>query len=320
MTEAPKSVAVAMATFHREHLLPELMPLLLAQGETAAKALGVDFEYRVLVIDNDPAGGARAAATRNGDPRVHYVVEQNPGVGSARNRALAEAASTDLLAFIDDDEIPHIDWLAKLLTAHHQYNADMVAGPVHPLLEVEPDLWVKASGIYDEPDRSHLHSGDAITRAATNNLLLDLRTVRRLGVTFDQQFGMTGGEDSVFTQRLTNAGATMVWCAEAVADYRVPAERATREYSLERSYSLGNSGVRAEVYFAGKGKERVLTQAKWAVTCAGSVLKGTTQALFGRATASLATQAEGEMRAMVGLGGLAGLVGAIVTPYGTTHA
>lgn len=320
MIEAPRTVDVAMATFHREDRLLGLMPLLLAQGETAASALGIEFDYRVVVVDNDPDGSARANATATGDPRVHYVVEPNPGVGNARNRALIEAAETDILVFIDDDEMPHADWLVKLLSTHLEYKSDVVAGPVYPILEEELDPWVKASRIYDDPHRSHLRTGEPITRAATNNMLLDLRTVRRLGVTFDHQFGMTGGEDSVFTQQLADAGAIMVWCAEAAADYWVPADRSGRKYILERSYNLGNSGVRAEVHLAKRGSDRVLTQAKWAVTCAGSVAKGAAQALFGRATASLATQAEGEMRAMGGLGGLAGLVGATVTPYGTTDA
>ena len=245
MAEPFLTVDVAMATFHREDALPNLMPLLLAQGETAAHALDMQFDYRVVVVDNDPAGSARTAAMGTGDPRVHYVVESNPGVTNARNRALAEAAETDILVFIDDDEVPHVDWLTKLLSTHLEYQADLVAGPVYPILDEAPDRWVKASRIFDEPHRFHFRTGQAITRAGTGNMLLDMRTVRRTGVTFDQQFGMTGGEDSIFTQRLSDAGATMVWCAEAVADHRVPAARAGRKYALERNYNLGNSGVRA---------------------------------------------------------------------------
>ena len=317
MADALTTVDVAMATYHRKHALPELMPLLLAQGESAARTLGIQFDYRVLIVDNDPLGSARTAATASGDPRVHYVVESKPGVANARNRALAEAAETDILVFIDDDEIPHHDWLTKLLATHLDYEADLVAGPVYPILDEAPDQWVTASRIFEEPHRFHFRTGQVITRAGTGNMLLDLRTIRRIGLTFDRQFGMTGGEDSVFTQRLADAGAVMVWCAEAVADHRVPAERAVRKYTLERSYNLGNSGVHAEVYLAGHGRDRMVTRARWAVTCVGSVIKGASQALFGRMTGSLERQAEGELRTMRGLGGLAGLVGAIVTPYGT---
>ncbi len=319
MNETPQTVDVAMATFHREDRLPSLIPILLAQGEAAERALDIKFRFRVLVIDNDPDGSARVNSTATGDSRVHYVVESKPGVGNARNRALREGSETDVLAFIDDDEVPHADWLSKLLATHLEYKADVVAGPAYPVLEVDLNPWMAASHIYDGPQRSHLRTGDVITRAATNNMLLDLRTVRRLGITFDQRFGMTGGEDSVFTQQLSDAGATIVWSAEAGVNYWVPAERAVRKYALERSYSLGNSGVRAEVHFATPGSDRLFCQCKWALICAGSFVKGSIQALFGRATSSLAMQADGELRAMGGLGGLAGLIGVLVTPYGTKN-
>ncbi|MFT3888298.1 MAG: glycosyltransferase [Arachnia sp.] len=320
MTEAFASLDVAMATYHREDRLPELLPLLVAQGDAAMAAIGSTFRFRVIVVDNDPQGSAREVVTGMGDPRIHYVVETNPGVTNARNRALTEAHETDLLAFIDDDELPHEDWLAQLLLARERYGVDAVAGPVYPILESDPEPWVTASRCYAEPQRARLRTGEPIRRAGTGNMLLDLRTVRRLGVRFDQRFGMTGGEDSVFTQQLSDGGARMVWCAEAVADHRVPEERATRRYLLDRNYSLGNSGVRAEVFFAGSGKSRVLTQLKWGVTCLGSVVKGTLQTLWGRLRGSLATRAAGELRVAGGLGGLAGLVGAIVTPYGDAAA
>lgn len=320
MTAEVRSVDVAMATYHREDALPKLLPILLAQGGTAMDALGVTFTYRVVVVDNDPQGGARSVVAAVDDPRIYYVVEANPGVTNARNRALAEAADTDLLAFTDDDEIPHEDWLLRLLMARETYNADVVAGPVYPIVGNELEPWVEASGSFAQPHRAHLQTGDAITRAGTGNMLLDLRTVRRLGIRFDEQFGMTGGEDSVFTQRLADGGARMFWCAEAVADHRVPPERASRRYLLERNYSLGNSGVRAEVYLATAGRQRILTQLKWAVTCAGSVVKGVAQVVAGRSRGSLKLRAAGELRVAGGLGGLAGLIGAIVTPYGTASS
>jgi len=108
------------------------------------------------------------------------VVESKSGVTHARNRALAEAADVDLLAFIDD-ELPHDDWLAKLLAAHLKYGADVVAGPVYPIFDGVLDRWVDASGVYDKPHRVHLNTGDPITRAGTGNMLLDLRTGLRPG-------------------------------------------------------------------------------------------------------------------------------------------
>ncbi len=70
---------------------------------------------RVLVIDNDPAGSGEAVVSALDSDAVRYVHEPRPGIAAARNRALDEAASYDLLIFIDDDEWPNPTWLQSLL-------------------------------------------------------------------------------------------------------------------------------------------------------------------------------------------------------------
>lgn len=320
MAQDPTSLVVAMATFHREDVLPGLLPRLLAQGPAAVAATDHPLEYRVLVVDNDPAGGAREAVASIGDPRLHYVVEPRPGVTNARNRALAEAADADLLAFIDDDEIPHDDWLAQLLATFLAHSPDAVAGPVYPVFDGPIDPWTRAAGLYEQAHRVNLRTGAVIPRAGTGNLLLDLRTVRRLGLTFDERFGLSGGEDSMFTGQLTQSGGRIVWCADAIADHRVPPDRVDRAHSLQRRRSLANSGVRVNIALAQPGMPRVREGLRWGVTCAGSLAKGSVQALAGRLRGSDAQRAEGEIRAMGGLGGLGGLLRVTASPYGRASA
>ena len=94
---------------------PDLPPTRPTSAEVlpalAEQALAQDEPYAVgvLVVDNDPAAGARDAvesfAPRSAGVSVRYVHEPQPGISAARNRALAEAASR-LLVFIDDDERP----------------------------------------------------------------------------------------------------------------------------------------------------------------------------------------------------------------------
>jgi GT2 family glycosyltransferase len=316
MSEDPSSIVVAMATFHRQAVLAELVPLLLAQGPAAAAATGVAFDYRVLIVDNDPAGSARDAVAAIEDPRVHYVVEPRPGVANARNRALAEARHTDILVFIDDDETPREDWLAKLLATHLEYAPDAVAGPVYPIYGGPVDVWTKTAGLYDQARRRHLRTGVVIERAGTGNLMLDLRTIRRLGLGFDDRFGLSGGEDSVFTGRLTQAGGRIVWCAEAVAEHQVPADRTNREHALQRCGSLANSGVRANVALAEPGIARARESLKWGVICGGSLAKGSVQSLVGWVRRSDSLRAAGDVRVAGGLGGLAGLIRVVAHPYG----
>src|SRR3712207_9285353 len=70
------------------------------------------------------------------------------------------------------------------------------------------------SGAFDRPTHP---TGATMSGAGAGNLLLDLRQVRALGLSFDERFGLTGGEDTLFTHALVRAGAEIRWCDEAEA-------------------------------------------------------------------------------------------------------
>jgi cellulose synthase/poly-beta-1,6-N-acetylglucosamine synthase-like glycosyltransferase len=66
----------------------------------------------VLVVDNtqgDP--DTESIAIQFG---ARYIVEPAPGLSRARNRGLEESSS-EFVAFLDDDAVPHINWLERLL-------------------------------------------------------------------------------------------------------------------------------------------------------------------------------------------------------------
>src|SRR5438270_702025 len=93
-----------------------------------------DLSASVLVVDNSPAGSgldaAHAFADRAPLPvEVRHVPER--GLSRARN-AVLDAADGDLLAFIDDDEIPEPWWLGALLDSHRATSAPIITGPVIP--------------------------------------------------------------------------------------------------------------------------------------------------------------------------------------------
>jgi glycosyltransferase involved in cell wall biosynthesis len=312
--ERPGRVAVALVTFRRPANLPPLLPKLLDQAGQAMESLGFDFDFVIIVVDNDPLGSASKAVSEIGDDRIRYVIEPSPGVTSARNRALTAAADCDVLAFIDDDELPHPGWLAALIATGIEYDADLVGGPVESVFEGPLDPWVEASGTYLRGHRSHLATGDTIVRAATNNLLLDLNRLREFGVVFDQRFGLTGGEDSFFSGQLQQRGARMVWCAEAVVDDLVPLSRANREYNLRRRFSLSNAGGRVDVLLT-EGWPRVGARVVCAARGVAQMGMGATMAVRGRARGSLELQSQGERYVVGGLGVLAAAAGIAAMPY-----
>lgn len=237
----PVTLVVAVVTYRRLEPLRSLVPVLLDRMREAE--VRHDVSCRLLVVDNDPGGSAAAAMTTLGNGRSSVVVEPTPGIPAARSRALREAATDQLLVFVDDDEIPEPGWLSALVECWTRCGAAAVSGPVRTVLPPGTDPFIAEGDFYARTHAAGWRTGDVIPVAATNNLLLDLAVVRRLGLDFDDRFRRTGGEDTAFTAGLTAAGERIVWCREATVVEHLLPERRTREVALSRAYSLANSRI-----------------------------------------------------------------------------
>jgi glycosyltransferase involved in cell wall biosynthesis len=90
----------------------------------------------VLVIDNssgDPA--TRNAALQFG---TRYIVEPAPGLSRARNRSLRESRS-EIIAFLDDDALPDVHWLERILEPFAAPDVASVTGETYNL-GFDPEL------------------------------------------------------------------------------------------------------------------------------------------------------------------------------------
>ncbi|MGI5189620.1 glycosyltransferase family 2 protein [Promicromonospora sp. CA-289599] len=314
-------LVVAVLTYRRPDRIAALVPVLVEQAaELARRVEGV--AVSVLVVDNDAAGtGADAvaeAARTHGDGSdwpVTAVVEPEPGISAARNRALRASDDQDLLAFVDDDEVPRAGWLGALYETYRTTAAAAVSGPVTSRYAVEPEPWVVAGGFYDRAHRVGLRTGTVIPTAATNNLLLDLRAVRRAGLTFDPALGLSGGEDTLFTSALTAAGGRIVWCAEAVVSDVVPADRLTRAYLLARTAGLANASARVALMLAhGRGRRAAL---RARTLCAGTArgALGMLQVACASARSDVALDARARRTLARSRGELLATFGRVLLPY-----
>lgn len=306
MTAGPApTVVVAVLTYRRPDDLAAALPALVEQ----ARAYGD--RASVLVVDNDPDGGA-AEAVAAADAGVRYVHEPTPGIAAARNAALDAAVEADLLVFIDDDERPSARWLLDLLDTYELTRPQAVVGPVVSEYETEPDAWVAAGRFFD---RRRLPTGTVVDVAATNNLVLDLTWVRAHGLRFDGRFGLSGGSDTLFTRSLVRAGGTMVWCDEAVVVDVVPADRVRRAWVLRRAYRSGNSWSRTAVELAASTRDRAGARA----VCTGRglvrIAGGAGRWLTGIVTRSLSHEAKGARTVMRGLGLVSGAWGSVYSEY-----
>jgi succinoglycan biosynthesis protein ExoM len=302
--ESPRLV-VAILTYRR----PERLSALLAS--LPPRLSEVDLPTSVLVIDNDPDQSARTTTRASHGLDLRYVAEPRPGIAAARARALDEASSFRLLAFLDDDELPTPGWLSALVRTWTDTGATAVMGRVVTVFPADTDPWVLASGLFRRPRRP---TGTVLEAAAAGNLLLDLNEVRRLGVQFDARLGLSGGEDTLFSRHLHRAGGTIVWCDESVAEDHVEPTRLTKPWALRRARGHGQAHVRTHLRLASPAT-RPAIRGLGLVGGSLRVLAGAARQLLGRATGSLHHEARGSRMTARGLGMISASLGRTLLDY-----
>jgi succinoglycan biosynthesis protein ExoM len=313
------AVTIGVPTYRRPEVLPGLYAELRGQAEDLLGGAGrpaVARSVRVVVADNDPARSARETVTelaRAGTgPELCYVSEPVAGIAAVRNRLLDETAGQDLLLGLDDDERPRAGWARHLVETWQRTGAAFVAGRVVPEYTGEIDPWLLAGRFFV---RRQLATGTEVGFAAGGNMLLDMGQVRASGVRYRDDFGLSGGEDTVFTKELRSSGRSIVWCNESEAVDVVPVERQSRRWVLTRALSHGNSTVLSDIVLAPVARRPAVR----ARAAAGGTLRlagGAGRAVLGFLGRVPAHQARGLRTAFRGAGMLLGATGWSYLEYG----
>jgi succinoglycan biosynthesis protein ExoM len=226
-------VCVCICTLRRTGLLLRLL-----QAIEKQRTEGL-FQVSAVVVDNDCQESARAAVEgfqRSSPLPVQYRVEHEQNISLARNRAIA-TTDAQLVALIDDDEVPQADWLLALFQTLDQHDADGVLGPVLPAFDRNPPEWVTRGRFFERPSHA---SGEVLhwKNTRSGNALLR-RSMFQPGRTwFDPVYG-SGGEDRDLFRRLIDAGRVFRWCNEAVVHECVPPARWKRSVMLKRALLRG---------------------------------------------------------------------------------
>ena len=228
-------ISVCICTYRRPELLRQLLGKLKGQ-----KTEGL-FSFSAVVVDNDAQESGRSAALSSHDERdlpVSYHVEPERNISMARNRSV-ENARGDLIAFIDDDELPEDDWLLRHHRTLRASRADGVLGPVRPRYDLLTPSWLIKSRLLE---RRGFLTGTVIQSyrdTRTGNALLLKSVFAEQSDRFDPKFGKSGGGDAVFFKRMLEKGKTFIWCDEAVVFETVPPERRRKSYYLKRAVTRG---------------------------------------------------------------------------------
>ncbi len=203
MTEST-SISVIIPTFERPKELNDCLQAL-AESDPPAGTL------EVIVVDDGSRHdlGPVVERSRPGFD-LRLLRQQNAGPAAARNRGAREARGT-LLAFLDDDCIPHSDWLSGLARAHLDHPGALLAGRV---LNGFPDNPYSATSqlildlVYEQTNQP-----DRTTFATSNNLAVPVDGFDAIGG-FDTDFRTA--EDRDFCDRWLASGRRIETVADAV--------------------------------------------------------------------------------------------------------
>jgi succinoglycan biosynthesis protein ExoM len=244
MSEPQPRVLIAIPTFRRQALLSQLL------CGIAQISVPRDCAVEVLVMDNDSIPSARdlvVQAAQHFPFPLAYAHVTEPGLSSVRNFALTYARNVDFLAMIDDDEIPQRQWLVELFGVQAATAADAVIGPVPRLLPDVAPRWLRRGRFFESPtypDRTLVRDG------YSGNCLLQMKSIERLGIAFDQTLNFAGGEDLLFFRQLVQRGGKLAYAARAVAEECVGAERANAAYILKLHFRRGNTLSLCDAYLS----------------------------------------------------------------------
>jgi glycosyltransferase involved in cell wall biosynthesis len=130
-------VSVAIPAYNGATRLPKILDKLLTQ--TGVEQLS----WEIIIVDNNSSDNTSEIIQNyqkiyDGNCHLKYFLEPEQGAAFARLRAVREARG-QLIAFLDDDNLPAPDWLAQAYTFGLKYpQAGAWSGQIHGDFEVKP--------------------------------------------------------------------------------------------------------------------------------------------------------------------------------------
>ncbi len=151
--------------------------------------------YEIVIVDDASEDDTETAVSENAAPNIVYRRHGTQKAAAyTRNRAI-EAASGQLLLFVDDDALVRPDFIEQHLAAHARHANAVVSGPIVECSTPPAERWPAASWMLGR------HSNPF----ATGNASIAREAIVRAG-SFDEEFTSYGWEDSEMYRRLVKVG------------------------------------------------------------------------------------------------------------------
>lgn len=226
-------VLIGICTYKRPQMLRDCLDSLTQQ------LIPPNISAAIVVVDNEltPAADTIVDEFAPISPiPIYYVHEPRRGIACARNAVLDTAKSlcADWIAFIDDDEIAELDWLANLMTEEYA-DAAIVAGRVEGILPNPSPFWM-----VPRSEKQPIKEGTELKTARTGNCRFST-TLLKNGLRFDERLGLAGGEDGEFFTALHRSGAKIRYTDRAVTYETFHIERFTYYAQMYGVYCRASS-------------------------------------------------------------------------------
>ena len=253
-------VMACVCTYKRNEPLRLLLERLAEIGDASAER----FRLGVVVVDDNPGGAAESVAMSFADRfplGLQYRRSGKQNISLGRNIAIETGTEYgDVLVMTDDDCIPDLVWIDRLLDTWQRTGADSVSGPLVTELPEGAPAWIREQQVFDF-DHPQIPEGSRLEIGQTNNSLMDVAWLRAHPQhRFDPEYGRIGGEDMMFFHGAVRLGMRSVHSAQAIVRQHEPLEDLTYRAMLRARYWWGNSEAVTNVASGSAARPRVFAR------------------------------------------------------------
>ena len=237
-------ISAIICTHNRDNYLGAAIDSLLSQDFAT--------EFEVIVVDNGSKDNTKKIVEQRLDnPRLKYIYEPILGLSVARNTG-AQASSSGILAYLDDDAVASKGWLQVLYSAYQSNPKLAIAGGKVTLLwppNTNPPHWLSKGlagnlGAYDLGSQVVSIEKPGLTPRGLNY------SIRRSFLDdiggFDTNLGRVGknllsNEELQMTELALEKGWEVAYLPDALVAHNVSEERIKRSWFFSRGWWQGIS-------------------------------------------------------------------------------
>ncbi len=237
-------ITVIIATYNRAAVFSETL-----EHMTKLDRRGIDAE--IVVVDNNSTDNTKQVVEGfYGRLPIRYLFAKKPGQNCARNLALKEAALGKIVAFTDDDVVPHRNWLKAIMSVSEQRQEYSIFGG--KIYVIWPNLriprWAHGYEVRGLSFAEHQYAETGSVYEYGKYPFSGNFWVRRQIFTKSRIFDETIvwepqnrilATEAAFFQELSNEGFKFFYCPDAVVGHRVMPQQMTLLYLIKRAYSGG---------------------------------------------------------------------------------